>query len=117
MHSENMSQLQPGVLEAMSTLAEDFEQASDALMELERRDKQRAAAVSSRILQDTIGDVFYRAFAFEMLYSVALRDAVAYIEAHARTAEVYVLGAMIEAVTEDSGVVADQRTIHGRRSC
>ena len=98
-------------LEAMSVEPEDFEQASDGLVELERRDKRRAAAVSSRILEDRIGDVYYRAFAFEMLYSAALGDAVDYIEEHARTAEVYVLGAMIESVTEDSGAISDRQTI------
>lgn len=103
--------LHTDALEAMSVEPEDFEQASDALLELERRDKRRAAAVSSRILEDEIGDTYYRAFAFETLYSAALGDAVDYIEEHARTAEVYVLGAMIEAVTEDSGAISDQQTI------
>lgn len=108
---KNESVVQTDALEAMSVEPEDFEQASDALMELERRDKRRAAAVSLRILEEKIGDVFYRAFAFEMLYSAALGEAVDYIEEHASTAEVYVLGAMIEAVTEDSGATADQPMI------
>lgn len=48
---------------------------------------------------------------FEVLYSAALGDAVDYIEAHARTGEVYVLGAMLDAVTEDSNASADRQTI------
>jgi hypothetical protein len=81
------------------------------LLALERRDRQRTAAVSRQILEDGIGDVFYRAFAFEVLYSAALGDAVDFIEAHACTAEVYVLGAMIDAVTEDSNASAERQTI------
>lgn len=108
---KNESFVHTDALEATSVEPEDFEQASDALLELERRDKRRAAAVSSRILEDKIGDVYYRAFAFEMLYSAALGNAVDYIEEHARTAEVYVLGAMLEAVTEDAGAISDQQTI------
>ncbi|GGZ02126.1 hypothetical protein ACFFTM_08450 [Pseudoduganella plicata] len=111
MHSEKTSPLHPNALEAMSIEPEDFDEASNALMELERRDKQRAAAVSLRILEGDTGDVFYRAFAFEVLYCAALDDAVSYIEAHAATAEVYVLGAMIDAMTEDSNASADQKTI------
>lgn len=111
MHSEKMGPLHPNALEAMSVEPEDFDEASDALLELERRDRQRAATVSRQILEGGIGDVFYRAFAFEVLYSAALGDALDYIEAHARTAEVYVLGTMIDAVAEDSNASADQQTI------
>lgn len=107
----NESFVHTDALEAMSLEPDDFEQAADALMELERRDKRRAATVSPRILEDKIGDVFYRAFAFEVLYSAALGDAVDYIGKHASTAEVYVLGAMVEAVTDDSGAIADQQII------
>lgn len=99
-HSSN------GEVFAASALAvEDFEEASNALLALKREYKLLAREVALKILREHIGDVFYRALAFEVLYSVALDDAVAYIESDAATESAYVLGSMIDSVTEDAGAL------------
>lgn len=98
-------------LAASSLAPEDFEEASNALLALKKKYKGLAREVTLKILREHIGDVFYRAFAFEILYSVALEDAVAYIESDADTESPYVLGAMIESVTEDAGALTSRDEI------
>lgn len=98
-------------LAATALAVEDFEEASNALLALKRENKLLAREVALKILHERIGDVFYRALAFEVLYSVALNDAVAYIESDAGTESAYVLGAMIESVTEDVGALTSQDEI------
>lgn len=99
-------------LAATALAVEDFEEASNALLALKRGYKQLAREVALRILRKRIGDVFYRALAFEVLYSIALKDAVAYIESDAGCESPYVLGAMIESVTEDAGILTSEDEIH-----
>jgi len=84
---------------------ESFEEASDALLSLKKADKSRARDVALQILHERIGDAFYHALAFEVLYAVSLGDAVVYIEKNARQESVYVLGAMLTAVAEDVGAL------------
>lgn len=94
---------------AESTLILDsFEEASDALIELKELDKSRARDVALKILNQKIGDTFYQAFAFEILYATSVNDAIAYIENKSHEESTYVLGAMLTAVAEDVGTY-DQR--------
>lgn len=99
------------ILATSALKVEDFEEAASALLTLKREHKLVARKVALQILREHIGDVFYRAQAFEVLYSVALNDAVAYIESNACTENTYVLGAMIEAVTEDAGALVCRNEI------
>jgi len=85
--------------------AEDFEEASRSLLELKNANKKLTREVTLKILRERIGDVFYRALAFEVLYSAGIADAVAYIESDGRTESAYVLGAMIDVVMEDAGAL------------
>jgi len=98
-------------LAAISLAVEDFEDASSALLALKKEDKLLARDVALKILREQIGDVFYRAHAFEVLYAVALNDAVAYIASDAGTESPYVVGAMIESVTEDAGALESRDEI------
>jgi hypothetical protein len=84
---------------------EDFEEASRSLVELKNRNKKLAREVTLKILRERIGDVFYRAHAFDVLYSAGIEDAVAYIESDGCTESAYFLGAMIDVVTEDAGAL------------
>lgn len=98
-------------LAARSLTVEDFEDASQALLALKREDRLLAREVALKILREQIGDVYYRALAFDILYSVALNDAVAYIELNAGTESPYVVGEMIESVTEDAGALESRDEI------
>lgn len=109
MHEETPNNV--GHLVAACTIIEDLEAASTALLSLKRKNTFIARDVALKVLKERIGDVFYQAFAFEILYSVALDDAVAYIESDADAESTYVLGAMLEAVTEDVGALSSQDKI------
>lgn len=98
-------------LAATALAVEDFEEASNAFLALKRKNKLLAREIALKILHERIGDVFYRALAFEVLYSVALSDAVAYIESDAGTENAYVLRSMIESVTEDAGAITSRDEI------
>lgn len=90
---------------ALLLAPENFKEASEALLELTRRDQQLAREVAAKILNERVVDIFYRAHAFEVLYAVALDAAIDYIESHASTESAYVLGAMIGSVTDDAGIM------------
>jgi len=99
------------MLDANCLAVEDCEEASRSLLELKKANKTLAREVALTILHERIGDVFYRALAFEVLYSVGMQDAVAYIESDGCTESVYVLGAMIDVVTEDAGALTGKDEI------
>ncbi|WP_338768673.1 hypothetical protein [Massilia sp. METH4] len=91
-------------LAAICLSPEDFEEAAEALLLLERKNRPLAGKVALEVLTARIGDIYYRAHAFDVLYSAALEVAIEYIEMHASTESVYVLGTMLESVMEDSSV-------------
>ena len=99
------------ILSKRALVVEDFEEASDSLRELRKYHPLQARDVALRILRERIGDVYYQAFAFEILYAVALHDAVAYIESHAESESAYVFGAMLDSVTEDVGALESRDEI------
>lgn len=82
-----------------------FDEAADALIELKEKDKSLAGQVAQKILNDRVGDIYYQAFAFGMLYSISLDDAVSYMRSNALTQSPYVLGAMLDEVTMDMGAI------------
>ena len=90
---------------------EDFEEASRSLLELKSSNKELTREVTLKILRERIGDVFYRALAFDVLYCAGIEDAVAYIESDGSTESAYVLGAMIDVVTEDAGALTGRDDI------
>jgi hypothetical protein len=99
------------MFDANCLAVEDVEEASSSLLELKKANKTLAREVTLKILRERIGDVFYRALAFDVLYSVAMQDAVAYIGSDGCTESVYVLGAMIDVVTEDAGALTGRDEI------
>lgn len=99
--------------EALSSILgkEDFYASSSALIELKKKNPEKALNVSIRILDEKLLDVFFQAFAFEILYSISLSDALIYIEANIRNVDAYILGAMLSSVAEDVGLVAGKDEI------
>lgn len=100
-HEHEKASRSADALAQSALVIQDFDVAGDALLALTTTDKDRARDVALKILHDRIGDVFYQALAFEMLYDVSLADAVAYIQLNAMKESAYVFGAMLSSVAED----------------
>ncbi|MBS2533997.1 hypothetical protein KGQ20_14575 [Catenulispora sp. NF23] len=88
-------------------LPDDYEQASEALIELVSLDPDTGARVALKVLQDGIGDVFLRGFAFDLLYRAHQAAAVDLIEQSARTCEPHVFAEMLTEVAADEALAAE----------
>lgn len=86
---------------------EDYEQASQALMEIVHKEPVVGLCLALNILIFNKGDVHLRAFAFSMLYRVNKSAAFHYIQEKAKTCEPKVFLAMLGEVTEDAGLLND----------
>lgn len=84
---------------------DSYQEASAALVSLLQLDKTRAQELAQGILANDIGDVYFQATAFDVLYTASKFTGVDYICRHAASAEPYLLGAMLSAVAEDSGTL------------
>lgn len=85
-------------------LPEDLEKAADDLLSLKRTSPMDAVNVAIRVLNEHLGDEHYQAFAFDVYYSLAKDEALDWVVAHAGDASPAVVGAMLSAVAEDSGI-------------
>ncbi len=95
-------------LEAQAIVVEDFDEGGDALQALAKLDKARAREAALRILREQIGDVYYQAGAFDVLYGISVPDAVRYMEEAAAIVDPYILGAMLTEIAVDSGYIEHQ---------
>ena len=86
---------------------DDYDQASEALIELVSLDPGTGARVALKVLQDDIGDVFLRGFAFDLLYRADQAAAVELIEQSARTCEPHVFAEMLTEVAADEALAAE----------
>lgn len=91
--------------------AEDYEQASEALIELVSIDPDAGARVALKLLDADIGDVYLQGFAFNMLYRVDLPAAVAYIRQNANTCDSYILGEMLAEVASDEALLSESEEV------
>jgi hypothetical protein len=98
-------------LESRALIVEDFDEAVDALDMLARLDKIRARQVALNILRQDIGDVFYQANAFEVLYDIDISEAVRYMEANASSVDLYILQSMLTCVAVDVGATGNRDTV------
>ncbi|NHZ94285.1 hypothetical protein [Massilia sp. CCM 8734] len=98
-------------LEKQAIVVEDFDEGGDALQALAKLDKARAREVALRILREEIGDVYYQASAFDVLYGISAPDAVRYMEAAATTVDPYILGSMLTEIAVDSGYIEHQALV------
>jgi len=90
---------------------EDFEEAQDALIFLKNNFPSIASKLAVTILKGAQGDDFFQAFAFETLYAADRQAAVQYIQQNVATANDQVYKAMLESVTEDSGIARENPEI------
>lgn len=89
-------------LAGLALCPEDFDEAVQALRSLERAQPEVAATTVLRVLQQECGDVYYRATAFDVLYAAAPALATDRIHSIAALAEPYLLGAMLDTVTDEA---------------
>lgn len=88
-------------------LLEDYEQSSQALLELVRMDAALGAKLALNLLLSAAGDVHLRAFAFNMLYTADRQTAFDFIRKSAASSEPQVFAAMLTEVTDDVGMLEE----------
>ncbi len=98
-------------LESRALIVEDFDEAVEAFNTLTMLDKTRARHVALNILHQDIGDVFYQANAFEVLYDIDISDAVTYMEANASSVAPYILQSMLTCVAVDVGATENRDAV------
>ena len=84
---------------------EDYEQASNALMEVVHREPATGERLALHLLRSKAGDVHLRAFAFSMLYRANRATAFEYVRENSSTSEPAIFGAMLGEVAEDVGLL------------
>lgn len=90
-------------LEKISLFEEIVEWPDVALHALKIIDGPRAIRVALNILENRIYDVYYQAWAFDVLYGLSLADALMYISKNATTEDWYVFKTMLSQVGADAG--------------
>ncbi|MGE8361981.1 hypothetical protein [Pseudomonas sp.] len=86
---------------------DDYDDAADALRALKRLNPAAAEPLCRDILTEAKGDAYFQAFAFETLYATNLQAGIALIENPPAKLSTATLKAMIECVTEDSGITGE----------
>jgi len=92
---------------------EDYEQSSQALMELVHCDPPTGARLALVILVSARGDVHLRAFAFNMLYRADRQNAFNYMREYASSSEPQVFAAMLDEVADDAGLLTTSEELQG----
>jgi hypothetical protein len=86
---------------------EDYELASQALMEVVRLEPATGARLALNILRSKAGDKHLRAFSFSMLYRANRAAAFEYTREYSNTCDAEVFVAILGEVAEDVGVLND----------
>lgn len=89
----------------------DYDAAAEALRQLKYLNKAVAEHLAVDILRSNKGDEYFQASAFETLYSVNLHKGIELIKNPPMPLSTATLSAMIECITEDSGIVVDHPEI------
>lgn len=87
----------------------DPDKAADALGRLSKLSPEKASEIALQILNDLHRDRFFQAHAFHVLYAADFDKALRYIQDHGADVDSYVFVQMVESVTIDSVVMADNR--------
>jgi hypothetical protein len=98
-------------LEKEITELSDYDAAAEALRQLSHLNKPIAEDLAANILCNNKGDEYFQASAFETLYSVNRHKGIELIKKPPMPLNTATLSAMIECVTEDSGIVMDHPEI------
>lgn len=96
-------------LELLSILEklEDYEEASEALLELKSLNPLVAEDYCRRTLQNEAGDIYYRAIVLDTLYSLNRSFALSFVLENLDRLPDYVLAAALSNVVADEGIVPD----------
>ncbi|KQO28182.1 hypothetical protein N5E99_18145 [Pseudomonas chengduensis] len=105
-----MNRTEEELLEEVANLG-DYDTAAEALHQLQHLNKAVAEHLAVDILRDNKGDEYFQASAFGTLYSVNLHKGIELIKNSPMPLNTATLSAMIECITEDSGVVVDHPEI------
>lgn len=89
----------------------DYDAAAEALSQLKHLNKELTEHLTLDILHNNKGDEYFQASAFETLYSINLQKGIELIKNPPEHLNKPTLNAMIECITEDSGIVADHPEI------
>lgn len=94
-------------LQSQITQLSDYDEAAQALNELKHLNRELAEKLALEILLQYKGDQYLQATAFRALYSADMHKGIELIKNPPTALNMAVLNAMIECITEDSGIVAD----------
>jgi hypothetical protein len=92
-------------------LLEDYEQSSQALMDVVHLEPAVGARLALNALASSAGDVHFRAFAFNMLYRADRQAAFDFIREKAATCEPQVFGSMLAEVADDVGLLGESQDL------
>jgi NDP-sugar pyrophosphorylase family protein len=90
---------------------ENYEEVSEALILLKETNPEKTLSLVKDLLENSKGDVFLRCFAFDILYSLNIEDALSYAESTISEMDAYMLSTVINNVTSDSAVVEENESI------
>lgn len=101
--------MKPNVIELVRQIEalEDYEESSEALLQLSRLSPTTASSLALRILTEQAGDVHLQAFAFYMLYRTSRDVAFQYIAENSLTCDQAILAEMVGEVTTDVGLLPE----------
>lgn len=105
-----MKQTETELIKIIESL-ENYEEATDALIELKNINKDKTKTLSKEILYNKRGDVYFQAFAFHILYSISSTEAINFAKINLSTLPVYLLGAVVEQATEESGIIDEDEEL------
>lgn len=92
-------------------ILDDYEQGSQALMDVVRLEPALGAQLAMNALTSAAGDVHFRAFAFSMLYRADRQAAFDFIRENAATCEPQVFSSMLSEVADDVGLLEESQDL------
>lgn len=101
---------QEQLIEIVRSLS-DFEEVSEALLQLSNQNPSVAIDLSFNILNDGKGDVFLQAFSLDILYDLDRPKALNFIRTNCEKIELYLLGEMLSLVTMDSSFIKEDKDL------
>lgn len=92
-------------IEAVVKSMENYEEVEDALEELIRRREDKFIAISRKIVEDKLGDIYLQARVFELIYNEDLKCAIELLEKNMDNLDSYVIACAMDCLSEDSNIV------------
>lgn len=92
-------------IEAIVESMENYEEVEDALEELIRRREEKSIAISKKIVEDKLGDIYLQARVFELIYNEDLRCAIELLDKNMDDLDSYVIACALDCLSEDSNII------------